>query len=98
MRTMMRIHLPVEQSNNAVKDGSLPKLMGKMIDQLKPEAAYFFPDDGLRSALFVFDLKDPSQIPAVAEPFFEILHAEVTLTPVMNADDLKAGLEKVMKA
>jgi hypothetical protein len=95
---MMRIHLPVEQSNNAVKDGSLPKLMGKMIDQLKPEAAYFFPDDGLRSALFVFDLKDPSQIPMVAEPFFEILHAEVTLTPVMNADDLKAGLAKIMNS
>jgi hypothetical protein len=72
--------------------------MGQMMDQLKPEAAYFFPDDGMRSALFVFDLKEPSQIPAIAEQFFQVLHAEISMTPVMNADDLKAGLEKVMKA
>ena len=98
MRTMLRIHMPVEHSNKAVKDGSLAKLMGKMLEQLKPEAVYFFPDDGMRSALFVFDLKDPSQIPVIAEQFFEVLHAEISMTPVMNADDLKAGLEKVMKS
>ncbi len=97
MRTMLRVSFPVEQSNKAIKDGSLPKLMGKMMEQLKPEAAYFFPDKGRRSALFVFDLKDTSHLPVIVEPFFEALHAEVKVTPVMNADDLKAGLEKVMK-
>ena len=98
MRTMLKIHFPVDQSNKAVKDGSLPQLMGKMLEQLKPEAAYFLPDKGRRSAIFVFDLKDPSQIPMVAEPFFEALHAEVEMTPVMNAEDLKSGLGKLMKA
>ena len=34
----------------------------------------------------------------VAEPFFLGLDAEISLTPVMNLDDLRAGLEKVMKA
>ena len=95
MRTMLKVSFPVEQSNKAIKDGSLPQLMGKMLKQLKPEAAYFFPDNGRRTGLFVFDLKEPSQIVAVAEPFFEALHAEVYMTPVMNAEDMKAGLGKL---
>jgi hypothetical protein len=45
----------------------------------------------------VFDMKDASSIPVVAEPFFMGLNADVQFTPVMNADDLKAGLEKAMK-
>ena len=98
MRTMLRVRFPVETSNAAVKDGTLEKTFGKMFEQLKPEAAYFFPDGGLRSALFVFDLKDPSDIAATAEPFFAALGAEVYLVPVMNGDDLKAGLAKLKKA
>lgn len=98
MRTMLKVRFPVEASNRAVKDGALEKTVGKMLEQLKPEAAYFFPDGGLRSALFVFDLKDPSDIALTAEPFFSALNAEVSLVPVMNADDLKAGLGKLKKA
>ncbi len=35
-----------------------------------PEAAYFLAEDGMRTALIFFDLQEPSQIPAVAEPAF----------------------------
>jgi len=95
MRTMLKVLLPVEASNKAVKDGSLERTMGKMLEQFKPEAAYFFPDGGRRSALFVFDLKEPQDIVTVAESFFSSLNAEVYLVPVMNAEDLKAGLGKL---
>jgi len=68
---------------------------------LKPEAAYFATrPNGERGGFIVFDLKDPSQIPAVAVPFFLAFHARVTLCPVMNAQDLaKAapGIEKAVK-
>jgi hypothetical protein len=94
---MLKVLFPVESSNKAVKEGALQKTFGKMLEQLKPEAAYFFPDGGRRSALFVFDLKEPSDIALTAEPFFAELNAEVYLVPVMNAEDLKAGLAKLMK-
>lgn len=90
--------MPVEKSNQAVQNGKLQKVVMGAMQELKPEAAYFFPDNGKRSCLMVFDLKDPSQIPVIAERFFMELDAEVTLTPVMNADDLKKGLEATTTA
>jgi hypothetical protein len=97
MRTMLRIWMDVEAGNAAVKDGSLPRSIQGLVDQLKPEAAYFFPDNGKRSALFVFDMHDPAQIPGLVEPLFEGMHAEVKLTPVMNAADLQKGLGELAK-
>jgi hypothetical protein len=64
-----------------------------ILADLKPDAAYFFADDGgQRSGSIVFDMKDPSQIPAVAEPWFLAFNAQVSLRPIMNPQDLaKAG-------
>jgi hypothetical protein len=65
----------------------------KILADLKPEAAYFFADDsGHRSGSIVFDMKDTSEIPAVAEPWFLAFNAKVSLRPIMNPQDLaKAG-------
>ena len=98
MRTMLRVVMPVEKGNQAVQNGTLPRVMMSAMQDLKPEAAYFYPENGKRACLMVFDMKDPSQIPVIAERFFMELNAEVTLTPVMNADDLKKGLEASMMA
>jgi hypothetical protein len=92
---MIRLTIPVEAGNRAFRDGSLPKTMMELIERLKPEAAYFFPDRGIRTALMVVDLKDPSDILAIAEPLFESLNAAVEFLPVMNAEDLKKGIARV---
>ena len=92
---LLRVQLPVERGNAAIKDGSLQRTIESVLNTLKPEAAYFFPENGKRAALLVFDLPDPSQIPVAAEPFFQQLNASVALTPVMNADDLQAGLQRL---
>ena len=95
MRTLAKISFPVEAGNAAIQAGTLPQLIQSTIDKLKPEAAYFFADHGQRSALIVFDLKSPSDIPSIAEPFFIGANASVEFIPVMNADDLKTGLGKL---
>lgn len=97
MRTMIKVTVPVEAGNRAIRDGSLPKVIADAIERLKPEAAYFFPDRGIRTCLFVVDVKDASEIPVIAEPFFTQLDAAVDLTPVMNAEDLKKGLGQVVR-
>ena len=95
MRMMMKVSIPVEAGNKAIKDGSLPKTILGFIEQMKPEAAYFIAEDGKRTGYFFFDLKDPASIPPAAEAFFMNLQAAITLTPAMNVEDMKAGVSKV---
>ena len=95
MRMMLKVSIPVEPGNTAVKDGSLKKVIGESLERLKPEAAYFLAEDGRRTAIMVFDLADQSEIPSIAEPFFLAFNASVSIAPVMNADDLAKGLEKL---
>ena len=97
MRTLLKIVVPVEAGNRAIKDGSLPKTMKWLGETIKPEAAYFTTENGKRTAYYVFDLKDPSQMPVIGEPLFQNLGADVQYSPVMNADELKSGLEKLAK-
>jgi hypothetical protein len=92
MRMLLHAIIDTPSGNKAITDGSLAEGMGKAMDMLKPEAAYFFPYGGKRSAFFVFDMEDSSQIPALVEPMLMALNAEVTITPCMNGDDLKRGL------
>jgi hypothetical protein len=85
----MRVTIPVEHGNRAITDGSLNTTIQEILRELKPEAAYFTAQDGQRGGFIVIDLKDPSQIPALAEPWFLAFNARVEFQPVMNADDLK---------
>ncbi len=95
MRTMLRWTIPVERGNDAIKDGTVMQIIESMLQELDPEAAYFFPEDGKRSGLIVFDMTDPSQIPQIAEPLFMSVNAAVEFLPVMNADDLRRALKNV---
>jgi hypothetical protein len=92
MRMMLKARLDTEKSNEAIRNGTLGKLMQASMEQIKPEAAYFTADNGHRACYMVFDMQDSSQMPAIAEPFFLELGAEVTYTPVMNAEDMQKGL------
>ena len=71
MRMLLRVSIPVEAGNTAAKAGTLGSTVEQILGDLKPGAAYFFANEsGQRSASIVFDMKDPSEIPAVAEPWF----------------------------
>jgi hypothetical protein len=97
MRMLLDVTMPVEAGNAAIKDGRLQRTIAAVVDQVHPEASYFYPSNGKRHALMVFDLKDQSQIPLVAERLFEELNAEVNLTPVMNLEDLQKGLAQISR-
>ncbi|MEV6110239.1 DUF3303 family protein [Streptomyces sp. NPDC051940] len=92
MRVMLRAHLDTQLSNEAIKNGTLPKVMEETMARLQPEAAYFGPSEGGRCCTLIFDMQDSSQMPSIAEPFFEQFGARIELHPVMNADDLRKGL------
>ena len=100
MRMMLKVSLPVDKANAAIKDGSLVPKMQSILADLKPEAAYFTEFDGKRTGLLFFDMKDTSEIPAVAEPWFLAFDAAVEIKAVMNRDDLekaRPGIENAVK-
>lgn len=98
MRMLLKVQMDVEAGNRAIRDGSWGQVMERMMPMLQPEAAYFTAQDGKRTGLIFFDLKDPTQIPAIAEPFFMAVNASVDLTPVMTPDEVRAGIAEAAKA
>lgn len=97
MRMMMKVKMDTEAGSRAIQDGSLPQLMQETLGRLQPEAAYFGPEDGQRTAFIVFDLKDPSQLPAISEPLFSKVKATIEMFPVMDQEDLQKGLQQLAR-
>ena len=95
MRMMMKVQMDTEAGSRAIADGSMPQTLQSMMERLQPEAAYFGPEDGVRTAFIVFDLQDPSQLPALTEPFFSMAKANIRMFPVMNREDLQKGLQEI---
>jgi hypothetical protein len=95
MRVMVKFTFPTQESNALLKDGSIGQTMQTILGNLQPEAAYFCPVDGKRGGYLVANLEEESELVTKLEPFFLELGAAIETFPVMNADDLGAGLQKL---
>ncbi|MGK5696398.1 hypothetical protein ACSNOJ_26510 [Streptomyces sp. URMC 128] len=95
MRVMLKASLDTEKANEAIRNGTMGKLIQESLEQIKPEAAYFTSDHGKRTAFLFFDMQDSSQMPVLSEPFFLQLNAEISYTPVMNVEDVQKGLSQL---
>jgi hypothetical protein len=98
MRVLLNVKIPHQQFNAAVKDGTVGPKLKRILDAIKPEAAYFTEHNGQRGAVIVVNLPDASKIPALAEPWFLTFEADVEFRIAMTPADLqKAGLGKLGK-
>jgi hypothetical protein len=98
MRMIMQVRMPNEKFNAAVSDGSAGQKMKRILDEIKPESVYFTEYKGQRGAIMIIDLKEPSQIPALAEPWFIGFDAEVEFHVAITPDELgRAGLDALGK-
>ena len=92
MRFLVKVNIPVEAGNEAARAGKLGTTIQSILADLKPEAVYFTDNNGQRTALLFLEMRDASQIPAIAEPWFLAFNANIEIHPVMVPDDLaKAG-------
>jgi hypothetical protein len=98
MRFIMHVVLPVEKFNAALRDGTAAKKLRQILEDNKPEAAYFTAKDGKRGGYIVVNISSVSEIPRLAEPWFLNFDATVEFLPAMLAEDLqKAGLDEIAK-
>jgi hypothetical protein len=91
MRIMLEMRFPIEPFNSMVRDGSAGPTMMKILDDLKPEAAYFGEHDGNRGGWLVIEVKNASDVPRFAEPWFLKFNAELQFRVCMLPQDLGAA-------
>ena len=92
MRYLLKFRIPIDAGNAALLDPKFGEKMQRLLAEIKAEAAYFTSMDGQRGGYAVVSMADASQIPALAEPFFLWLKADVEFLPVMLPEELaKAG-------
>lgn len=92
MRFLCTARMDIEKANDLARKGTLGQTIQSIMDDIKPEAAYFIADEGQRTAVFIVDMQDMSQLPAIAEPWFLAFDADFEGVPAMLPEDLaKAG-------
>ena len=98
MRMLLKVKIPHDKFNAAVKDGSAGKKMQRILAELKPEAVYFTEHEGHRGAILIVDVAEPSRVPTFTEPWFLQFNADCKFHIVMSPEDLaKAGLDELGK-
>jgi|SRR5215831_4086077 len=97
MRFMIQFSIPTQYGNEVVRSGKVDKVFKKLGEDLKPEAMYFYPDEGLRAGCIFIQSDNPAIGVAVGERLWFGLQAQVKITPVMNGEELGKGLSEVAK-
>jgi hypothetical protein len=98
MKMLLTVEFPHEPFNALVRAGKVGEIIGRILESIKPEAAYFTEQDGMRGGIFLINVQDSFEIPSFAEPFFLNFQANCKFRLVMSPQDLqRAGLEALGK-
>ena len=97
MRFLFKISFPVEAGNAAAKKDGF-KAIQSILEQQKPEAAYFVAENGKRTGILIINMDSAAEIPAIAEPWFLALNAAIEVTPAMIAADLQKAAPAISQA
>jgi hypothetical protein len=92
MRMMVKFTFGAESGNEILRSGKINALLQQVMEDLKPEAAYFYAENGQRSGHFIIDSQDSVDLVRVCEPLWFGLKADVEMVPVMNGEDIQKGL------
>jgi hypothetical protein len=91
MKFLVKFSFSNDAGNEALSDPAFGSKMKQLLTDIKAESAYFTAVNGQRGAYLVVNMDDASQIPAIAEPLFLWLHADIEIIPVMLPQDLEKG-------
>ena len=87
MRFLVKVTLPVEAGNAAAKKDGFAAIRS-ILEEQKPEAAYFIAEGGKRTVILILNMEKESDLPQIAEPWFLAFNADIEATPAMVPEDL----------
>ncbi len=100
MKFLVKVTLPVEKGNAAMRDGSIGEKLQRIVSEINPEAVYFTAENGQRTQYLVVNVDDAKQLPSISEPWWLLFNADVSISPVFTLQDMEAmgpALEGVAK-
>jgi hypothetical protein len=89
MRMLLNVHIPNEPFNHYVRDGTVGRFVEAILAESQPEAVYFTEQNGMRAAVLIVDGAEPSDVPALTEPWFLTFNATCEIRIVMRPEDLE---------
>ena len=98
MRFLVKATIPVEAGNALVSDPNFGKRLEEILGDIKPEKAYFALDCGQRTIYLVVNVSEASQTPAIAEPLWLSLKADVDFIPLMDQADMAKAAPAIAQA
>jgi hypothetical protein len=98
MRLMITCQIPMQKGKESATSASLYSTIHSILEELKPETAYFSDIEGTTGAYIVVDIDDASQIASIAEPLFLKLGAAIQIQPVMSPEELGRAIPATEQA
>jgi hypothetical protein len=90
VKFLIKIPMPTPAENPAVAAADFKDRMLALVKQVRAERAYFATeDDGRRIDYVVVNVADATELPAMAEPFYDWLGVKVEFLPQMSAEDVE---------
>jgi len=98
MHFLVKATIPIEAGNALVRDPEFSKRTKDILSDIKPEAVYFALDNGQRTLYLFVELSDSSRIPAIAEPLWLGLKANVEFIPAMSEKEFSKAAPHIERA
>ncbi len=98
MRFLVKASMPVEAGNALVRDPNFAKRLEDILGAIKPEAAYFAAEGGQRTVYLVVQIAESHQLPAIAEPLWLSLKANVDFIPAMDQAEMAKAQPSIEQA
>ncbi|HKK01304.1 MAG TPA: hypothetical protein VJ955_03975 [Desulfuromonadales bacterium] len=88
---LMSVDFPPEPFNTLARSGKVGQIISRILEEIKPEVAYFTERDGKRGGIFVVNLERSAEVPKFSEPFFLNFNADCTFRIAMLPEDLQTA-------
>ncbi len=98
MKMLLAVEFPPEPFNSLVRSGKVGEIIGRILEAITPETAYFTEHEGKRGGIFVVNVTSSADVPSFAEPFYLNFDASCKFRIIMTPEELQqSGLEELSK-